>query len=71
MNIEKVKDKIGLYKGKVVSFKFNGARNKIEEFTGIITNTYTSIFIVKNIDNEELKSFSYSDVLIRKLIIKE
>ena len=71
MNIEKIKDRIDLCKGKIVNFRFNGTRNKIEEFTGIITNTYPSIFIVKNINNEELKSFSYSDVLIRKLIIKE
>ena len=71
MNIEKIKDRIDLCKGKIVNFRFNGTRNKIEEFTGIITNTYPSIFIAKNINKEELKSFSYSDVLIRKLIIKE
>ena len=71
MNIDKVKDRIDLCKGKIVNFRFNGTRNKIEEFTGDITHTYPSIFIVRNISNKELKSFSYSDVLIRKLIIKE
>ena len=71
MNIEKVKDRINLYKGKVIKFKFNGTRNKIEEFSGTIVDTFPSIFIVKVIDNNIVKSFSYSDVLIHKLIIKE
>ena len=71
MNIEKVKDKINLYKGKNINFKFNGARNKTEEFNGIILDTYSSIFTVKDNENDSLKSFSYSDVLIHKLIIKE
>ena len=70
MNIEKVKDKINLSKGKIFNFRFNGSRNKIEEFSGIIVDTYPSIFIVKVIDNDILKSFSYSDVLIHKLLIK-
>ena len=71
MNIAKIKDKIDLYKGKIINFKFNGTRNKIEEFSGTIIDTYPSIFIVKLIDNDILKSFSYSDVLIHKLIIKD
>lgn len=71
MTIEKVKDRITMYKGKVISFKFNGTRNKIEEFTGTIVDMYPSIFIVKVVDNNIIKSFSYSDVLIHKLIIKD
>jgi uncharacterized protein Veg len=69
--IDKVKNKINLYKGKTFKFKFNGARNKIEEFDGTIIDTYPSIFIVKVIDNNSIKSFSYSDVLIHKLVIKD
>ena len=71
MNIEKVKSKINLYKGKIKNFKFNGTRNKIEEFSGTIVSTYPSIFIVKVMDNNMVKSFSYSDVLIHKLVIKD
>ena len=70
MNIEKIKDKVDLYVGKKMSFKFNGARNQIEEFTGIIEDTYPSVFIVRVIDDNRIKSFSYSDVLIHKLVIK-
>ena len=71
MNIEKIKSRIDFYKGKKLNFRFNGARNQIEEFNGIITNMYPSIFIVKLIDNNSIKSFSYSDVLIHKLVIKK
>ncbi len=70
MSIEHVKDKIILSKGKTFNFRFNGSRNKIEEFAGIILDTYPSIFIVRVIDNNTLKSFSYTDVLINKLVIK-
>ena len=70
MNIEMVKSKINLSKGKSFNFKFNGSRNKIEEFHGVIVETYPSIFMVRVIDNDILKSFSYSDVLIHKLVIK-
>ena len=70
MNIEKIKNKIDLYRGKELYFRFNGSRNQIEEFNGVVVDTYPSIFIVKIKDNNSIKSFSYSDVLIRKLVIK-
>ena len=70
MNIESVRSKIGMYKGRKVFFRFNGSRNQIEEFTGMIIDTYPSIFVVRVSDKEVVKSFSYSDVLIHKLVIK-
>lgn len=69
MNIDIIKDRVNLYKGKTVNFRFNGSRNRIEEFSGIITQTYPEIFIVK-LNTDVVKSFSYSDVLIHKLVIK-
>lgn len=69
MNIEKVRNKINSYKGQKLQFRFNGSRNQIEEFSATIIDTYPSIFIVKLDDNSLVKSFSYSDVLIRKLIV--
>ena len=70
MNIEKVKNRIDMFKGTVKNFKFNGSRNQVEEFSGVIIDTYPSIFLVRLNDNNLVKSFSYSDVLIHKLIIK-
>lgn len=68
MNIEKIKEKINELKNKKISFKVNGSRNQIEEFDGIITETYNYIFIV---ETENIKkSFSYSDILINNIEIK-
>jgi uncharacterized protein Veg len=68
MNIEKIKEKINNLKNKKISFKVNGSRNQIEEFEGIITETYNYIFIVET-ENMK-KSFSYSDILINNIEIK-
>lgn len=69
MNIEKVRNKINSYKGQTLQFRFNGSRNQIEEFSATIIGTYPSIFTVKLEDSSLVKSFSYSDILIRKLVV--
>jgi len=67
MNIKRIRDKIEKIKNKKLKFKLNGSRNQIEEFEGLITETYNYIFIVET-DNTK-KSFSYSDILINNLEI--
>ena len=68
--ISKIRDDLEKKKGKVLFFRFNGARNQIEEFSGTIINTYNYIFTIKtNDEKSELKSFTYSDVLIENLEI--
>jgi len=70
MNIEKIKNNIESSKGQKFSFRFNGARNQIEEFVGTIESVYNYIFLVKlESDNEQLRSFSYTDVLTESLEI--
>lgn len=64
MNIEKVRESLENKKGKKIHFKYNGARNQIEEFDGIIENTYNAIFTIRiDNSNNKIKSFTYSDVL--------
>ena len=68
--ISKIKEDIKNKKGKVLKFRHNGARNQKEEFKGIIVDTYNYVFIIKTIDEkEEIKSFTYSDILIDNLEI--
>ena len=68
--INKVKEDIKNKKGKKYHFRFNGARNQIEEFDGIITEVYNHIFIIKTIGNKnEIKTFTYNDVLIENIEI--
>lgn len=68
-SIEKVKTRVHSYQGQELCFKFHGSRNQTEEFYGTIINTYDSVFIISLKENNMIKSFSYSDVLMRKLIV--
>lgn len=67
--ISKIKEQLKENVGKTLHFRFNGARNQIEEFDGCIENTYNFIFTIKPINDERIKSFTYSDVLIENLEI--
>ena len=69
MNIEKIKKNVEALKNKKMSFKINGSRNQIEEFEGTITETYNYVFIVQT--NDLKKSFSYTDILINNIEIKQ
>lgn len=62
--IEKIKENIKEHIGEEVKIKFNGGRNRIEEYNAVIKEMYNFIFVVK-LKNEtsEIKSFSYSDIL--------
>lgn len=62
MTIEKIKNNIDSKLGDNVKIIYNGSRNKKEEYSGIISETYNYIFIIKT-DSDEVKSFSYRDVL--------
>ena len=65
--MSKIKEKVILYKGKNINFRYNGSRNQIEEFSGFIDNCYAFIFTIRYGDRN--RSFSYSDVLIGVLEI--
>lgn len=68
--IEKIRKDLESKKGKLLKFRHNGSRNQIEEFEGVIVDTYNYVFTIKKIgDTNEIKSFSYSDVLISTLEI--
>ena len=68
MKIEKIKEEITSMLGKKVLAKIDVGRNKYEYIEGILLNAYPFLFTIKT-DNE-IKSFSYSDVLIKNIILK-
>ena len=68
--INKVKLKINNLKGKEMYFKYKGSRNQVDEFIGFIDNTYSNVFTIKLKDSDVVKSYSYNDVLIHKLVFK-
>lgn len=66
--MNKIKNKVIENVGIRHKFKFNGSRNQVEEFEGIINGTYNKVFTILVNDNT-IKSFSYSDVLTNNLEI--
>lgn len=68
MNIEKIKKEIYSMIGKEVNLYVNLGRNKEENYVGTILNVYPKLFTV-NVDGI-FKSFSYSDVLTKTIVIK-
>ncbi len=68
MTIDKVKSFVSENAGIVHNFRFRGSRNQLEEFRGKITALYPAIFII-SLEDEKIKSFSYSDVLLNNLQI--
>ena len=68
MTIEKIKKLVKDNKGVEHLFRFHGTRNQVDEFKGVITAMYPVIFIV-TLDEDQIRSFSYSDLLISNLEI--
>ena len=66
--INKIKNNIKNNIGNRVKVLYNGSRNKKEDYDGIISEVYNNIFIVK-LDTNEVKSFSYSDILTNTIEI--
>lgn len=68
--IERLRKRVSMYKNKVIIFKYHGSRNQVEEFTGYIENIYPNVFTIRMVCSDQLRSFSYNDVLIHKLVFK-
>lgn len=68
MTLDKIKMVVRENLGISHLFRFKGARNQIDEFEGVITDLYPSVFIITT-DNNVVRSFTYSDLLIDNLEI--
>ena len=68
MTIDKIKEIVERNKNKNKKFVYKGTRNQREEFNGFINEMYPAIFTIKLEDNS-IKSYSYSDILIGNLKI--
>lgn len=69
MTIEKIKNELNNHIGNIVKIKYNLGRNKFEEYDVTIKELYNNVFTVK-LKNEEIKSFSYTDVITKTIKIK-
>ena len=59
--ISRIREKVFGFCGRPIRFRFNGSRNQIDEFEGIILRCYNNVFLIES--NGLNRSFSYSDVL--------
>lgn len=69
MNVDIVRNNIEQMKGQNHNFRFNGNRNQIEEFNGIVKDCYSAIFIIESKEDMKIRSFSYNDIITSSLEI--
>ena len=70
-HIHAIRENIRDMKGEKYHFKFRGTRGQVDEFDGVITDTFKGIFLVQSILDDRVKSYSYSDILIENLTIEK
>lgn len=68
MTIDSVKQEIGNHIGNKVTIKYNLGRNKYEKYEATIKELYNYVFLVELFTNE-IKSFTYSDVITKTIKI--
>jgi len=65
--LESIREIVSLHKGSKISYRAANGRRKIEERTGIIKETYPSLFTVFIESQQSTISFSYTDLLTREV----
>ena len=63
MNINVIREKIESNLGKEVFIRYNLGRNKIEKYNAKIKEIYNYVFVVEVLNTNEVKSFTYSDII--------
>jgi len=70
MTIDSIKEELENHLGKEVILKYNLGRNKIEQYHVTIKELYNYVFLVElNNSFNEIKSFSYSDIITKTIKI--
>ncbi len=65
--LEEIKKKVEQLRGKKIKILVDIGRNKSEAYEGVILHTYKNIWTFKT--KTDVKSFGYSDLLIKSVII--
>ena len=69
MFIAKIRKELTEHIGDDAVIKYNLGRNKYESYEVKIDKTYEHVFLVKLKDREEIKTFTYTDVMIHMVKI--
>lgn len=65
--ISNIKKKIESLKGKKIKVWVDVGRNKSETYEGFVLDTYKNIWTFRT--KTDIKSFSYSDILINSVVL--
>ena len=65
--ISDIKKKIESLKGKKIKVWVDVGRNKSETYEGLVLDTYKNIWTFRT--ETDIKSFSYSDILINSVVL--
>lgn len=65
--IGEIKKKIESLRGKKIKVWVDVGRNKSETYEGFVLDTYKNIWTFKT--ETDIKSFSYSDILINSVVL--
>lgn len=68
MNIKYIKRYLATKIGSKIVVVYYGSRNHKERYNGYLWKVYNNVFIVK-LFNNEIKSFSYIDILTKNIQI--
>jgi len=68
MTENKIKEELNNHLGDMMIIKYNLGRNKYEKYNVILKELYNHIFLVQ-LENENIKSFSYSDIITKTIKI--
>ena len=69
MFISKIKEDLKNHIGEIATIKYNLGRNKYESYKAFIDKTYEHVFLVRLKDRDEVKSFTYADVMTKTVKI--
>ena len=70
MTRSEVKKQLHDYLGEKVTIRYNLGRNKYEQYKVKIKELYNNIFLVQTEVDNQIKSFSYTDIITKTIRIK-
>lgn len=70
MTRAQVKKQLNEYLGERVTIRYNLGRNKYEQYQVKIKELYNNIFLVQTDIDNQIKSFSYNDIITKTIKIK-
>lgn len=74
LTISAIRDKISELVGEDIAMQVCRGRKQIKRYTGVVENTFPSVFVVRlnevTDSNQSSLSYSYSDVLCGEVVIE-